>query len=143
MAALVDTNVLVYKHDPRYPGKQRRAGVLLREGLRAGSLRLSHQVLLEFADVISRPLPGGRPLLAPAEARREVEELLVEFPILYPNEAIVRLALRGAAAYDLPWFDAHLWAYAEFYGLAELYSEDFQHGRFYGTVRVINPFLKE
>jgi predicted nucleic acid-binding protein len=62
---------------------------------------------------------------------------------LYPNEAIVRLTLRGAAAYDLPWFDAHLWAYAEFYGLAELYSEDFQHGRFYGTVRVINPFLKE
>jgi predicted nucleic acid-binding protein len=141
VAALVDTNVLVYKHDPRYPGKQRRAGELLRQGLRETSVRLAHQVVLEFVAVVSRPLPNGVPLLSPAEARREAEELLMEFPILYPNEAIIRLALRGAAAYDLPWFDAHLWAYAEFYGLAELYSEDFQHGRLYGSVRVSNPFL--
>ncbi len=143
MAALVDTNVLVYKHDPRYPAKQRRAAELLREGLQAGSVRLAHQVLLEFVAVVSRLLPNGRPLLAPIEARREAEELLMEFPVLYPNDGIVRMALRGAAAYDLPWFDAHLWAYAEFYGLTELYSEDFEHGRLYGTVRVVNPFLEE
>ncbi len=106
-------------------------------------MRLAHQVLLEFVAVVSRALPKGLPLLAPAEARREVEELLVEFPVLYPNDGIVRMALRGAAAYDLSWFDAHLWAYAEFYGLTDLYSEDFQHGRLYGTVRVVNPFLEE
>ncbi len=33
MSALVDTNVLVYRHDPRDPGKQRVARELLREGL--------------------------------------------------------------------------------------------------------------
>ena len=60
---------------------------------------------------------------------------------LYPNEALVRTALRGAAAYQLSWFDAHLWAYAEHYGLDELWSEDFQHDRLYGTVRVVNPFV--
>ena len=48
--------------------------------------------------------------------------------------------LRGAAAYQLSWFDAHLWAYAEYYGLSELLSEDFQHDRLYGTVRAVNPF---
>jgi len=41
----------------------------------------------------------------------------------------------------LPPADAHLWAYAEEYGLAELLSEDFPHDRLYGTVRAINPFL--
>jgi predicted nucleic acid-binding protein len=41
----------------------------------------------------------------------------------------------------LSWFDAHIWAYAEFYGLPEILSEDFQHGRLYGTVRSVNPFL--
>ena len=56
------------------------------------------------------------------------------------TEALVRLALRGAAAYQLSWFDAHLWAYAEFFGLDELLSEDFQDGRLYGTVMVRNPF---
>jgi predicted nucleic acid-binding protein len=140
VAALVDTNVLVYKHDPRFPEKQRRAFELLREGLREGWIRLAHQVLLEFVSVVSRRPPHGRPLLDPADARREVEELLMEYPVLYPNEQVLRLAVRGAAAYDLPWFDAHLWAYAEFYGLTELYSEDFQPGRVYGSVRVVNPF---
>ena len=80
--------------------------------------------------------------MATAEARREAEELLTIFTVLYPNEAVVRTALRGAAMYGLSWFDAHLWAYAEVYGLAEIWSEDFQHDRLYGTVRVRNPFLR-
>jgi len=37
--------------------------------------------------------------------------------------------------------DAHLWAFAEHHALDELISEDFEHGRVYGTVRVRNPFL--
>jgi hypothetical protein len=32
-------------------------------------------------------------------------------------------------------------AYAQVFGLPELVSEDFEHERFYGNVRVINPFL--
>jgi predicted nucleic acid-binding protein len=35
-----------------------------------------------------------------------------------------------------------LWAYAEHYGLSPLYSEDLQHDRLYGTVRVIDPFRR-
>jgi hypothetical protein len=50
-------------------------------------------------------------------------------------------ATSGSAACQLSWFDAHVWAYAEHYGLEELVSEDFQHDRIYGTVRVRNPFL--
>ena len=67
--------------------------------------------------------------------------MLSQYEIVYPNEQVLRIALRGAAAYQLSWFDAHLWAFAEFYGLEDLYSEDFLHGRLYGTVRVINPFI--
>ncbi len=140
MAALVDTNVLVYRFDPRFPEKQRIATDLLRSGIADRSLRLPHQAVLEFVAVVTRPLAGGRPLLLPEEARREAEELLSQMDVLYPNEAMVRTALRGAAAYGLSWFDAHLWAYAEHYGLDELLSEDFEHDRMYGTVRVLNPF---
>ena len=53
---------------------------------------------------------------------------------------MLRHALRGCAAYQLSWFDSHLWAYAEHYGLEEIYTEDFQHDRLYGTVRAVNPF---
>lgn len=142
MATLVDTNVLVYRFDPRFPAKQRTATELLRQGIADGSLRLPHQAVVEFVAAVTRPLGAGAPLLTEPDARGEAEELLTQFDVLYPTESLLRLALRGAAAYQLPWFDAHLWAYAEHYGLEEMVSEDFQHGRMYGSVRVRNPFIE-
>lgn len=142
MAALVDTNVLVYRYDSRTPAKQRAAYALLRWGAAEGTLRVPHQAIVEFVAATTRPLsPGGRSLLTPAEARREAEEILVTFPILYPSEEVVRNALRSAALYQLSWFDAHLLAYAETFGVPEILSEDFEHGRIYGSVRIVNPFL--
>lgn len=141
MAALVDTNVLVYRFDWRFPTKQRLANELLRTGIADTSVFLPHQAIVEFVAVASRPLDGAEPLLDPVDARREAEELLTQFDVLFPDEELVRIALRGAAAYQLSWFDAHLWAYAERFGLTELLSEDFQHGRLYGAVEIVNPFL--
>ena len=140
VAALVDTNVLVYRFDGRFPAKQRRATALLKGGILEDTIRIPHQAIVEFVAVVSRPLGSARPILAAEDARREAEEMLAQFEVLYPNEALVRTALRGAAAYQLGWFDAHIWAYAEHFGLAELWSEDFQHDRLYGTVRAVNPF---
>jgi predicted nucleic acid-binding protein len=141
VAALVDTNVLVYRFDPRFPQKQEQATELLRRGIVEGTVRIPHQAIVEFVSAVMKPTPQGPPLLSADEARREAEEMLAQFDVLYPVEALVRTAIRGAAAYQLSWFDAHLWAYAEHYGLAELLSEDFQHDRLYGTVRAVNPFL--
>lgn len=139
--ALVDTNILVYRFDPRFPEKQARATLVLRRGLRDDTARIPHQAIVEFiAAVTRRRIPDG-PLLSLTHAVREAEEIISQFPVLYPNADVVRLALRGAATYRLSWFDAHLWAYAEHFGLAELWSEDFQHDRLYGTVRAVNPLL--
>jgi len=139
VAALVDTNVLVYRFDPRFPEKQARATEVLRRGVADGSLRLPHQALVELVAAVTRPLGGNPPLLSREDAVREVEDLIAQFEVLYPNEQIIRLALRGMAAYQLSWFDAHLWAAAEHFGMEEILSEDFQDGRQYGAVRVRNP----
>ncbi|MDE0047954.1 MAG: PIN domain-containing protein [bacterium] len=137
---LIDTNILVYRYDRRFPDKQRIATEVLRDGIASGSARIAHQSIVEFVAATSR---GGKEhrLLDTAAARREAEEFMVQFPILYPDTSVLRMALRGTAAYGLSWFDAHLWACAEVHGVAELLSEDFQHGRMYGTVLVRNPFL--
>jgi predicted nucleic acid-binding protein len=140
VAYLVDTNILVYRFDARFPDKQAAARELLRKGLIDDAVRIPHQALLEFVAAVARVRAGSKPLLAPDEARRETEEMMVQFPVLFPNAALVRTALQGAAAYQLSWFDAHLWAYAEHYGLPEIISEDFEHGRLYGSVRIRNPF---
>lgn len=155
MAALADTNVLIYAYDPGSPGKQQVAKELLEAGIRSGELVLTHQALVEFVAATTRPRrvaaePLRPPLLSLSEANREVEiyfeanrevEIYLEaFTVLYPDEGIVTTALRGAATYGLSWYDAHLWAYAEVYGLPEILTEDFEHGRRYGQVRTIDPF---
>jgi len=140
VAALVDTNVLVYRFDGRFARKQQVATEILRRGIVEDSVRLPHQAIVEFVAAVTRPIRGYT-ILKQADALREAEEFLKQFTVLYPNEAILRDAARGCAAYRLNWFDAHLWSYAEHYGLPEILSEDFQHDRLYGAVRIVNPFI--
>lgn len=139
---LVDSNVLVSRYDPRFPEKRQTASRLLRRGIEEDNLRLPHQAIVEFVAATTRPLGLNPPLLSRAEAFREAEELLAQMPVLYPDEELLRIAIRGAATYQLAWFDAHLWAYAERYGLSEIHTEDFEHGRLYGKVRIVDPFLE-
>ena len=143
MTSLIDTNILVYGFDSRYPDKQHVANEFLRVGIANGSAYLPHQAIVEFLPAVTRPLPDADPLLSAVDARREAEELLSQFDVLFPDAELVRIALRGAAAYQLSWFDAHIWAYAERFGIDELVSEDFQDGRLYGTVQVVNPFASQ
>src|SRR5437879_5794620 len=140
VAALVDTNILVYRYDPRFPAKQARATQLLRQGIADNSIVVPHQALVEFVAAVTRPISGKTSLLSVEEAHREVDEMLAQFSVVYPTENTLRTALRGAALYKLSWFDAHLWAYADERGLDPLWSEDFEDGRLYGRVRVLDPF---
>jgi predicted nucleic acid-binding protein len=142
VATLVDTNILVYCFDYRESAKRAAAREVLRRGALDRLIRVPHQALVEFVSVVTRGRAMGIPLLSWEEATRQVEGFMVEFPVLYPNEYVLRTALRGMAAYRLAWYDAHLWAYAEHYGIPEILSEDFEHGRWYGTVRIRNPFVE-
>jgi len=140
VAALVDTNILVYRFDPRFPLKQAQATELLRRGIVDQSIVLPYQALIEFVAATTRPTSGQAALLTKQEAHREVEDLLAQFPVVYPTDNTLRTALRGAALYQMSWFDSLIWAHADERGLDPLWSEDFQDGRLYGRVRVQNPF---
>ena len=141
VASLVDTNILVYRCDPRDPRKREAARQILRAGEKSGEFRISHQSLVEFVNSVTRLRGRTEPIMTLGDATRQAELFMSEFPVIYPNEHVFRAALYGAATYRLPWFDAHLWAYASHYGISELVSEDFEHGRMYGAVRVRNPFV--
>lgn len=142
VASLVDTNILVYRCDPRDLGKREAALKTLRAGEMSGELRIPHQALVEFVNSVTRPRGREAAIMKLEDATRQAELFIEQFPVLYPNEKVFRIAMLGMAAYKFSWYDAHLWAYAEHYGLPELLSEDFEHGRRYGTVRVRNPFLE-
>ena len=141
MAALIDTNVLVYMHDHRFPLKQRTAHDLIERLLRSDELRVAHQSLLEFYVATTRIRPAlRRPLLSPQETRTHLHDMVIAFAVLYPVEPMMSPTLLGSAVHGLSWFDAHVWSFAEYFGCELLYSEYFQHERRYGNVRIINPF---
>ncbi len=102
---------------------------------------MPHQAIIEFVAATTRRRGNTESLLTLADAYREAEELLAQFEIIYPSEAVLRLAIRGAAAYQLSWFDANIWAYAEHFGLDEILTEDLEHGRLYGSVKARDPFI--
>ena len=54
MAALVDTNVLVYRFDDRFPKKQKIATEVLRRGIAEDSVRVPHQAIVEFIAATTR-----------------------------------------------------------------------------------------
>jgi hypothetical protein len=109
-----------------------------------GSLTAPFAFLTRQSSSLSQRVPAAAaaaPILELNDARREAEEMLAQFEVLYPNESVLRPDLRGSAAYQLSWFDANLWVYAEHFALDRILSEDFEHQRLYGAVTVINPFF--
>ena len=116
---MLDTNILVYRFDNRFPEKQKIAIGILRRGIVENSVRVPHQAIIEFIAAVATSI-RGYVVLSLADALRDAEEFLLQFTVLYPNEAIVRNAIRGCATYQLSWFYAHLWSYAEHDGLSEL-----------------------
>jgi AbrB family looped-hinge helix DNA binding protein len=55
VARLVDTNVLVYRFDPRNAEKQRIALRLLEDGIASQSLVVPHQAIVELVAALTRP----------------------------------------------------------------------------------------
>lgn len=141
MPTLIDTNILVYRVDVRFPQKRDRAVAVLRAVIATGDARIPYQAIVEFVAATTRSRAGQPPLLERPVALREADDLLACYDVIWPDEDVVRLALRGAALYQLSWFDALIWAHAERGGCDIILSEDFEDGRRYGRVRAQNPFI--
>ena len=89
---VVDTNLIVYALDSREPEKRERAREVLRRVGGAGTAALPAQVLSEFANACLRKL---EPRPDPTTVRREVERLMLAFPVLPLTGPVVLEALRG------------------------------------------------
>ena len=82
MVSLVDTNILVHRCDPRDPAKREGARAVLRRGEAAGDLRIAHQSLVEFVNSVIRSHGTESPLMTCADATRQAELFMAEFPVL-------------------------------------------------------------
>lgn len=133
----LDTNVLLYQFDATAPRKARRADELVELALRAGIGFISHQVAQEFCNGILCSIPSP---LSPAGAEKYLAEVLAPLIAVESSLDLLRSGLRLYERYRLAWYDALIVAAAQQARCSILYSEDFQHGQHFDSVRVINPF---
>ena len=136
-AALIDTNVLVYAHQPAEVAKHERANQVLERLAASGTGRLSAQILGEFVRVATRT---QNPLMSIAEALRQVERLARVWPVLDITAPVVLEAVRGMRAHRLGYWDAQVWAAARLNQLTIVFSEDFSGVATLEGVRFVNPF---
>jgi len=133
-AFFVDTNVLLYSIDPTVPEKRARAREWLDNLWMAGAGRLSWQVLHEFYfNAI------GKMRHEPAKARETVEASCQWMPV-ESSLGLMQEAWGWVDRAQLSYWDALILAAAHRSGARYLLSEDFQGGRFYEDIQVLNPF---
>ena len=134
---LIDTNVLVYLHDPRDRGKQQRAASVVEQLMASGRAALSMQCLSEFYRVSTQRLPEP---LTPADALAEVERLVAGCEVFDLTPAAIVEGTRIAVRRQLSIWDALIWAVARLNGVPYVLTEDAEHGSTLEGVSFVNPF---
>lgn len=137
MITFFDTNIFVYALDHSEPTKQPRAFERIGLARAEGTVALSTQVLHEFYNICTRKL---RPELPHEQAAQAVKHLC-EFLVLGSSAVSVQTALILVREHQISWWDALILEAAMRADADILVSEDGQHGRRFGKLRVENPFL--
>jgi predicted nucleic acid-binding protein len=132
---LLDTNVLVYSFDVRYPEKQRHAKALIYHLESIDAACLSVQCLGEFFRTMTTKFQ-----LLPEEMVVQVEAWQQAFPIFELTSQVVLEAVRGVRDHQLSYYDAQIWAVARLNQIPLVFSEDFQDGQTLEGVRFVDPF---
>ncbi|HXH95266.1 MAG TPA: PIN domain-containing protein [Thermoanaerobaculia bacterium] len=135
---LIDTNILIYAHQPSETVKYDRALRAIETLTTSGLGRLSAQVLGEF---MAATIRGRRSILGIDDALRQATLLASAFPVLDQTAMVVLEAGRGVREHQLSYFDAQIWATARLNQVPTIFTEDFTNGRRLEGVHFLNPLL--
>lgn len=133
----IDTNVLVYRHDPGEPERQPRARQVMDLIKEHAHGIVPVQCLAELSNVALRKLEGpptAEEVLAMVAGFRNL------FDIVPLGPDVVNEALRGVRDHQFAYYDAQIWAAARRAQATILVSEDFNPGAVLGGITFLNPF---
>lgn len=130
----VDTNVLMYAHDPRDARKQEIALALI-ESLPDGALLW--QVACEYLSASHKLAPFGYDR---ASAWQDIRDLRLIWKTVLPTWQVQDIAEDLLRRYSLSFWDAMVIAACLAGGITQLYSEDFDAYPSIDGLEVVNPF---
>jgi predicted nucleic acid-binding protein len=131
----VDTNVLLYVHDPRDARKQALAIQLLKS---LTSPVLLWQVACEYVASSRKLKPIG---VSPQEIWDNLHILQANWALVLPDWKHLARAETLLKTHSLSFWDALLIAVAAEEGITTLYSEDFSGLPPIGSMKIVNPFV--
>jgi predicted nucleic acid-binding protein len=132
----IDSNVLLYAFDARDVKKRMRAQEWLDALWESGTGRLSWQVLNEFYVNAARKAKVNE---------REAQDVVRLYSVWQPistHFAIIERAWFWQDKAQTSFWDALILASAEVLDCRCLLSEDFQSGRKFNTLTIVNPFTE-
>ena len=132
-----DSNVFIYLFDRTDDRKRVIAHSLLEAALESDDACISHQVVQETLNVVTRKL--AQPL-ALEEAQRFLEDSLLPLWRVMPSAALYARGLQLQARWQFSFYDSLIVAAALEAGCKRLLSEDLQHGQRIEGLRIENPF---
>lgn len=135
MRRFFDTNVLVYSRDPDDAAKRALARRLIEEAMDSDTFVVSTQVLVELYAVTVR-----RKLLGPSQALDLVRCWGRHDTVPHTPELVTR-GLELHQAHSLSVWDGLIVQAALDARCEVLLSEDLQHGRRFGDLEIVNPFV--
>lgn len=136
-ADFLDSNVLVYAFDTRDPRRNTIASTLLAQAQRERSAVISHQVVQETLNVLTRKLV---PRLSAADANDTLTEVLAPLWRVQPSAALYARALQLQERYGFSFDDSLIVAAALEAGCQRLLTEDLQHDQQIDGLTIQNPF---
>ena len=131
----LDTNIVVYAFDQKLDAKRAQAQHLMRD---AAPWTISWQVIQEFCSVARHRFP------APLDAdflSDYLEIFLFPHCKIMPSAELYQRALQVQVETQYRFYDSLIVTAALESGASVLYSEDLQHGRVIGGLRIVNPFF--
>lgn len=133
----VDTNILLYSLE--LDTGESEKGEIARKILLSADLAFSVQVLQEF---YVQATHSRRPDALTHDFAVRLIEKWMRFRIQDNTVSVLRNALELKERYGTSYWDAAIIAAAQCARCNELLSEDLNHGQQYGSVTVVNPFVK-
>ena len=130
----LDSNVLIYAVSSATTEADKKSVALnLIEGADFG---LSAQVLQEFYVNATRKIV--QPIAT--EIAVALMDELRQLPFVDTDYSLIVSGIEISIEHQLSYWDGTIVAAAQRLGAATLYTEDLNHGQYYGSVRAINPF---
>jgi predicted nucleic acid-binding protein len=134
----IDTNIFIYLFDETDDRKRTIAEQLVRMALETRSAVISHQVVQETLNVLTRKLSSP---MSAENAQRFLEQILAPLWQIMPSLELYRRGLDIQSSNGFSFYDSLIVAAALESGCTRLYTEDLQHGQKIDGLFIENPFM--